>query len=314
MTALLARPRFGSRLAAAPAARFRRRGASYLFFLGTAMLLTIVGLSALSAVRVGQRGAESTNDRTAARLYAQSAVEQALLTIYKDSGWRDSLTHDAWSTSSGIGEGTFSWKLVDSVNGSLTADRSAPLRVYGRGVCGESVWTYSVAVQPPQETAPSSLLINGDLESGVVSPWTQSGGCALQISTSTKHGGTSSLRVSGRSAGSSAAQSAPGLTGATSCRASAWIQMASGTVSAWCGVWVQTDAGWEYLELARVSVGSTWTQLSGTVALPSESAVTSVLFVVGADGSTDFNVDDARLLAAPAAIGEIPGTWRREPQ
>ena len=83
----------------------RRRGASYVFFLGTATLVVIIGLSALTVLRVKSRAAEGGHDSVAAQLYAQSAVEQALLTIYTDGGWRGTISPDTWSAPQAIGQG-----------------------------------------------------------------------------------------------------------------------------------------------------------------------------------------------------------------
>jgi Tfp pilus assembly protein PilX len=72
-----------------------RRGSVYLIVLATSMMVTVIGLSALFAVRVQRRNAEITQDRAEALLCAQSAVELGLLKI-QNPNWRDSEPNGIW--------------------------------------------------------------------------------------------------------------------------------------------------------------------------------------------------------------------------
>ena len=72
------------------AGKYRRRGSGYVYFLSTMMLVAVIGVSALMAARIRLRAAGGSNDATAARFYAQSAIELGLVMIQQDGAWRTS--------------------------------------------------------------------------------------------------------------------------------------------------------------------------------------------------------------------------------
>ncbi|MFH0982679.1 MAG: carbohydrate binding domain-containing protein [Planctomycetota bacterium] len=298
------------------ARRTRRRGASYVFFLGTAMLVTIIGLSALTVVRVKRQAAEAVNDRTAAQEYAQSAVEQAVLTIYTTANWRNSLAHNTWSAAQPLGEGTFVWKLVDEINGSFTVDRNARVRVYGKGVCNPSTWVYSVLVQPPPEELPTELLTNGNLETGSVSPWWASG-CNLKLDTASTHGGANSLLIWQRtSVTASACQTiATTIQTDTTFHVRAWVRTRTSPETVDVGTWVQSGAGWQYFAIATLAGTTSWQSVEGTFTPTWTGALMDAyLEIAGTSLLQEILIDDVSLTSSPSALGVVPGTWRREAQ
>ena len=104
--------------------RHRRRASSYVFFMGCAMVVMIIGLSALMAVRIQRRGAEGSNHLAAARFFAQSAIEYGFALINKDANWRTNLGSGFWVTDQGIDGGTFSLEatFIDDGDGIPTND------------------------------------------------------------------------------------------------------------------------------------------------------------------------------------------------
>ena len=64
---------------------YRRRGVGYVYFLGAMMLIAVIGLSARLVARIQLRTAGSTHDSTAARLYAQSAIELGMAMMQRTS-------------------------------------------------------------------------------------------------------------------------------------------------------------------------------------------------------------------------------------
>ena len=295
-------------------ARYRRRGASYVFFLGTAMLVTVIGLSALTVVRVKRQGAEAVNDHVAARIYAQSAVEQGLLAIYSNDKWRDLYAHNTWSATQSIGAGMFAWKLVDEINNSLTLDRNARLRVYGKGARGPSTWIYSVEVQPPPEAVLSNLLSNGDLETGFVTPWWATG-CILNVDNLSKHSGANGLFLGTRtSVTASACQTIKAnLQQDSPLQVMAWIKTRTTPETINVGVRVLSDAGWQYFAIGSLSGTTTWQQVQGTFT-PAWTGLLqdAYLEIAGTILLQEILIDDVSLKRAPGAVGIVPGTWRRE--
>ncbi len=115
--------------------RHHRRGSSYVLFMGTAMLVMIIGLSALMAVRIERRGAEGSNDLAAARFYAQSAIEHGFAMINQDADWRTNLGSGFWVTNQEIHAGTYSLEatFIDDGDGKPEND---DVVLTGRGVHG----------------------------------------------------------------------------------------------------------------------------------------------------------------------------------
>ncbi len=292
----------------------RARAASYAFFLMTALLVTVIGLSALTVARIEMRGATESNQRTEAQFYAQSGVEQAALAIFNNPSWRSTITHNAWTTPQAIGNGTLSWKIVDDVNGRFDTDRNAIVRACGKGVSGGATWVYSAEIQPPPEQLMATLLTNGNLEDKSIAPWTAYGGCAIDIRDSPTHGGAASMRINGRAPGSGAKQVLPTLTNGGLYAGSVYVQADAGSETVWFGLQVTSSSGSRYIELARTTAGRNWTQLSGTIRPSWDGSFVRAELIIGSDGKEDMYVDDARFVATPGPTGIRQGTWRRESQ
>ncbi len=135
----------------------RRRGASYVFVIGTGMLVMVIGLSTLMMVRIQRRVNEGSNDLTAARFHPQSAIEYGFAKINQDPGWRKNLGAGSWAIDQPIGRGAFNLEVtiegrVDTV---IRADDS--LAFVGTGVSGQATHRTQV-----------TLILQGD--SVVLSP------------------------------------------------------------------------------------------------------------------------------------------------
>lgn len=128
----------------------RQRGGVYLMVLGACMVVTIIGMSAIVGVHIQRRESEGTNHAVQSRLYAQSAVELALLRITEDSDWRLAYTHDDWGgVHQTLGTAILGgkWKLVDQVDEDLSDNRSDPVRVVAWGMAGRSIQKLSVELE-----------------------------------------------------------------------------------------------------------------------------------------------------------------------
>lgn len=123
--------------------RHRRRGSSYVFFMGTAMIVMIIGLSAIMAVRIQRWGAEGSNDLAAARFYAQSAIEHGLAMFNQDAEWRTNLGSGFWVTNLAIYGGTFSLEATFIDDGDGKPDNDDVV-LTGTGVHGPA--THKVQV------------------------------------------------------------------------------------------------------------------------------------------------------------------------
>lgn len=68
--------------------RFHRRGSGYVLILGAAMLVSVIGLTSLTLVRVQWRTEQTAIKAGRSRLYARSAVETAVAYTLADPTWR----------------------------------------------------------------------------------------------------------------------------------------------------------------------------------------------------------------------------------
>src|SRR4051794_12022463 len=66
----------------------KRRGSIYAVVLGMAILVSLIGLSAVAVGRVNMRVASIGSDGTDAELLSLSAIEHAAATINTDATWR----------------------------------------------------------------------------------------------------------------------------------------------------------------------------------------------------------------------------------
>ena len=295
----------------------RRRGASYIFFLGTALLVTIIGLSALAVMRVRLRAAAVENDTAAARFYARSAVDSALLTIAGDDDWRSHIAHGAWDTERPIGDGSLTFKIIDEVNGNLTTDPNAPVRVFGKGMAGEAIWIYSVKVQPPPAGLYPDLITNGGIETGAATPWVATIGCDVSASgdASVVRSGLWGLEIKNRlSADAGVGQTlAAAIEEGATYYGELWVKMRDVPDIIWFRLRIETMFDTFLFRFDQAQVGTEWTRLSGTITPSWSSTATHVVLDVGTElTNKDFLIDDVSMRLLPTEIGPLAGTWQRE--
>lgn len=125
-----------------------RRGTSlYITVLSTALIVSLLGLSGLTVLRIERKQSAVSNDRRTAKMNAASAVQWALRVIANDPNWRTTHSNGIETTPQSLGadsSGTLSWILEDS-DGSLT-DADTELRLKGIGRVGNTVQVSSVKI------------------------------------------------------------------------------------------------------------------------------------------------------------------------
>ena len=120
-----------------------RSGYLYVAVLMTALIISMMGLVALSSATLRTSTSADHNNQVQAELLAQSAIEDCLQKLASNSSWRSTWTHDTETTPVVLGTGTFSWKLIDD-DGDLADDDSDSVRVIGIGRVGRIVSAESV--------------------------------------------------------------------------------------------------------------------------------------------------------------------------
>ena len=122
-----------------PSCRDRhRRGSAYVLFLTTAMMVTLIGMSALMVIRVQRRSAQSAEGSTLACQHAQSAIEMGFVMINQDPAWRTNLGSGAWITDQSIGTGTMSLNATLQDQGDSDPDNDSVVLI-GTGVEGQAI-------------------------------------------------------------------------------------------------------------------------------------------------------------------------------
>jgi hypothetical protein len=205
----------------------------------------------------------------------------------------------------GSGFGTTSWYLTSMqmgfepwVNGvGLTVNSfSATISSGGGGATNTPTRTPTVTLTP---IPGSNFLTNADMESGTTN-WVVNGAGTLSSDTSQFHGGTHSVKTTGRTAewngiGQNVAVSNFPTSG-QNYTVSAWVRSQTGTPTA--KVTLRLTAGTTtYVSLATAAINSTgWTLVSGTVPVSWSGTLTGVLFYVETVAGTDnLYIDDASL-------------------
>ncbi|HNQ23602.1 MAG TPA: hypothetical protein PKK06_10960 [Phycisphaerae bacterium] len=116
--------------------------------MGTALMVTVVGLAALTAVRVARRTATAGNDFIEARLHAQSAIEIGLALIDADPDWRIHTTNGVWFTDRPLGTGSLTLSVIDPLDGDLANSASDPVVLSGLGKVRDARYALAVQLQP----------------------------------------------------------------------------------------------------------------------------------------------------------------------
>ncbi|WP_145288787.1 hypothetical protein [Pirellulimonas nuda] len=150
--------------------RTRRPGYLYVAVLMTSLLISAMGLTALSVAALRLRCSTASTDWTAAAALAQSAIEDAVLKVSLDNAWRTKNTHNVPSTAVSLAAGAYSWKLLDD-DGNLADDDRDSVRVVGIGRVGEAVVAESVRLIPtgnPLSCLETALHCNNSVSLGLL--------------------------------------------------------------------------------------------------------------------------------------------------
>ncbi len=129
----------------------RRQGSLYIVVLGTAMIVSLLGLSALTVHRITRRSYEESNDLFQARQNALTALKMGMLRIEQDPDWRYTFPNGVWEADSNIygsGSGTYSIDGQDPTDSDLTDSPTDPLVLTGIGKTGNAIQKVKITFVP----------------------------------------------------------------------------------------------------------------------------------------------------------------------
>ena len=163
----------------------------------------------------------------------------------------------------------------------------------------------SNTVSATTNSAPSNLLPNGNVESGLTG-WSGNN-ASIAVSTSIVHGGTNSLMVSGRNQNWSCGQyditNILNSYGQGDYAASVWIKMASSTMAANLQIKIIANGVTTQQQFqSAATINTNWNQLSGTVNLTWTGTVTAAYLFVDGNKKTIYYMDDAVLKTGTSAL------------
>jgi hypothetical protein len=181
-----------------------RRGSVYLAVLGTAMIVSVLALSALALQRVQNRMLSSSANIRQAQLNAEAAIELGLLTIKNDPNWRTNYASGSWFSNKSLNAGTCSLSVTDT-DGSLGDDPSDSIIMAGIGSSqtAEQRVVRTVDVNSEPLGCLSSSVAAGDaisLSGGAVLRASNSGlitANSTTVTSSTMYGRVRAVTVSG---------------------------------------------------------------------------------------------------------------------
>lgn len=127
--------------------RRARRGGLYIAVLGASILITVLGLAALTTARIEGRSAVAEADIAEARRCAAAALELGRYIISSDSTWRTHGNGD-WVLNSKFGKGTLTVNVSDPSDGDITNLPYGPVLVTGIGGKGDATQKLSVTLTP----------------------------------------------------------------------------------------------------------------------------------------------------------------------
>jgi len=133
------------------APRKQRCGSVYLHVLVSSLLITIIGLGAMSAVRLQTRSARLARQSTQARNCAVSAVELGLVLVKQNPAWRTARPNGVWLLNKPLGDGSFTLEGIDPTDGVLSDSVYEPLVLTGTGTAGPARHKTRVTLVPVVE-------------------------------------------------------------------------------------------------------------------------------------------------------------------
>ncbi len=122
-----------------------RRGSIYIAVSGVAMILSLIGLTAMHLSRLELRTTSNRQDQNGARYQAISATELALAQTDRYADWRTRYAHGVENVMTpNYGFGPLYFTYFDHVDGNLGNNSTDPVEVQGIGRVGRATFVYSV--------------------------------------------------------------------------------------------------------------------------------------------------------------------------
>ncbi len=131
----------------------RRRGSIYFVVMATAVVVSLIGLSALVLQRLQREAVERASDAAQAQLNAQAAVEMGVFRLQANPNWRATFPNGVWESNVPLGGGTYTLQGIDPSDSQLADATGEPLLLAGIGSKGQAQQQFEILVVPQPSAA-----------------------------------------------------------------------------------------------------------------------------------------------------------------
>jgi hypothetical protein len=134
--------------------------------MGASLVVACLAIAGLQSVRVQRRMNDQISQAANARKFAEAGIEFVQNRIKTDTKWRSFFVNGVSVTRAGTG-GSFSVKLLDTVDGNIANRTTDPVVVTSTGTFGNSTQKLSARIDPHMELYPacrSALYASEDID------------------------------------------------------------------------------------------------------------------------------------------------------
>ncbi|MFA9477360.1 hypothetical protein ACERK3_03520 [Phycisphaerales bacterium AB-hyl4] len=295
--------------------RPHRRGAVYLAVLGTSMLVTLIGISAMLTNRAIHRAGETTHRATEARYIAHGVMELAMLQINNDAGWRGSHTHDQWSPAHELGRGEGRYRLLATTGSNLQSPADGHVYLEAEGRVGDAVRRMRVALQPMHHQPGTNLARNPDMAEGTRFWRAGLPNDTLEYTLAEPYRGAGSLRVRNFSGGGSQPSIRQEVSHWLESGRSYRIRLAVHLLNSDRHINARFIVNGNVVATQTFSSSgaNNWAQHTAVLTPSWTGEIESAYLDIRAHQHTDFLIDDVVIypLDAEHQMLPVPGTWRQ---
>ena len=129
----------------------RRTGGVYIAVLATALVVSLLGMSAIIGQRIQNRLLVASSSIRQAQLNANAAVELGQLIMKQDTNWRTTYANGNWFVNRTTNAGTCTLNVTDPNDGNLANNADDDVVLLGIGYSGEAQQRVKVTLDPRKE-------------------------------------------------------------------------------------------------------------------------------------------------------------------
>jgi|GEM_PF-5557001 len=299
----------------------RTRGGIYILTLAISLLITTIGIAAITHGRLSVQRVQAQGESATTRRMAFSGMEAGLNQLNGGQFTLQTQTHDTWKPLLTTGSRSINLKWQDTIDSNLINDNTDPLQLLSQGQATQATQAIGVELFPvPGEQLTSKMIANGGFESTLTDwdEWPSRSDANLSISTASGAAeGSSFLEIDTRTgpwAGVSSALNTTGWPEQATVEITFWARQAAGNLDTLStALFVDLDSAVDKTHLVRcrtMTLADQWVQHTFRVRVPWAGLVQNAsLIIYTTTQAASFQID-----AVDVSIVETSITsWRPRP-